>query len=273
MSDNGLSGTVVGIVADGTGYGTDGAIWGCEILVADECEFTRFAHLDYVGLVGGDSAAVDTWRAAAGLLQATYGDEWPDAACAGFAGVPDDRIAIIGKRLTAGAGARTSSLGRLFDGVAALLGICQHNRYEAEAAMRLEALCTFETCARSEPLCFESRATGDAMRVLDVRPAIRRIVEERADTSDPSVLASAFHEGIAGALADAAADAARETGVGRVVVSGGCFANRILLARVCAKAHNHGLDVYYHRTVPTGDGGVSLGQAVCAAARMKKGLL
>jgi hydrogenase maturation protein HypF len=273
MAENGVTGKTVAVVCDGTGYGTDGAIWGCEVLVADESGFERVAHLDYYRLIGGDAAAIDTWRPAASLVYDAFGDAMPDRLRAAFDRAPADAISLLRGRLASGAGTPTSSLGRLFDAVAFLLGVCDRNRYEAEAAMRLESCASLERCPSCEPLRFEYEAYDDGPARIDFRPAVRAIAGGLAASRTAGELADAFHEGIAATLADAAKRAGDAHGVRDVVLSGGCFANRILLARLSARAQNLGLTVHFHRAVPTGDGCVSLGQAVCAAARLRKGEL
>jgi hydrogenase maturation protein HypF len=138
MADNGISGPVVGVSCDGTGYGPDGAIWGCEVLVCDEAEYARAAHLDYFPLLGGDAAAQDTWRPAVGLLHEACGTNWRHAADFCLRRVEPEAVRLAEGRLAGGARVPlTSSLGRLFDAVAFILGVCDRNRYEAEAAMSL----------------------------------------------------------------------------------------------------------------------------------------
>jgi hydrogenase maturation protein HypF len=301
MAENGLTGPVVGVAADGTGYGTDGAVWGCEVMVADEAEFERTAHLAYYPLVGGDAAALDTWRPAAGLLYETFGDDWVDASGFAFERVDDEAVRLVRKRLATGAGVSTSSLGRLFDAVAFLLGVCDRNRYEAEAAMSLETLAAGSEHAEALP--FELHERGGGALEMDFRPMIRAVVGEAKAGMSRARLARAFHETVAHMLADSAARAAGLSDPGRVVLScdraepsappnlpcsqlkgrlvrgrrprvaltGGCFANRLLLARTSDMLQDAGVAVHVHRHVPTGDGGIALGQAVSAAARLSRG--
>jgi hydrogenase maturation protein HypF len=267
MAENGLTGRVVAVIADGTGYGTDGAVWGCEVLVTDEKSFRRESHLSYFALPGGDRAAIDTWRPAAGLVHAAFGDAVPAAFEQAFARIETDALGATRALLASNAAVASSSLGRTFDALAFLLGVCDRNRYEAEAAMRLEAMATLEGCRTVDPLPFA--LSGDA--VIDVRPALSALAERLVAGESARDLSCSIHEGLARALADAAARAAEAHGLERLVLSGGCFANRILLARVFSHAHNLGLKPFWHRIVPTGDGGISLGQAVCAAARLISG--
>lgn len=268
MAENGVSRPVVGIACDGTGYGTDGAIWGCEILVCDAAQFRRAAHLRYFPLPGGDAAAADTWRPALGLLRDTFGPEWlaaiprrlverlPEAA------VPVDQTLRTSRRVPL-----TSSLGRLFDAVAWLLGVCERNRYEAEAAVTLEGLAS--ECASTDPLRHDWHQEASRPVELDVRPMLRQMLEQSVLGVSAAQLARAFHEGVALMLVEAATWAAAREGISQVVLSGGCFANRILLERVTRGLCAAGYEVLLHRRVPPGDGGLALGQAVVAAARLR----
>ena len=140
LAECGEPGPVIGLACDGTGYGTDGAVWGCEVLHCDPGSFTRLGHLDYFPLVGGDLAAVETWRPAAALLRQAYGENWRREASAVFDAVPTRQLDMFEQQAAAGANAPpSSSLGRVFDAVAFLLGLCDRNRHEAEAAMAVEA--------------------------------------------------------------------------------------------------------------------------------------
>lgn len=273
MADNGITGRLIGLACDGTGYGTDGAIWGCELLSCDESSFERLGHLGYFPLLGGDAAAHETWRPAAGLLSQVFGEGWAEASAA-FQRVPEDALKTAQQKLAverlsgsrASRPPRTSSLGRLFDGVAFLLGVCDSNRYEAEAAMSLEALA--RECGTQEVLNFRLHSVGREPTQFDVEPMLRELIERHAAGGDAAILARAFHETLAAMLARAAIGAASATGLSRIAISGGCFANRLLLERITDRLATGGLEVFVHNRVPTGDGGIALGQAVAAAARM-----
>jgi hydrogenase maturation protein HypF len=274
MADNGIGGPVIGVSCDGIGYGTDGAIWGCEILVGDEADFARAGHLDYFPLLGGDSAAQDTWRPAAGLLHAAYGAEWRTEADFCLRRIESEAVRLADARLKGGARLpATSSLGRLFDAVAFLLGVCDRNRYEAEAAMTLEALARRHSSTR--PLAFDIRGLatsawpGEPLR-LDVRPMVRELVARTRAGENSGPLARVFHDSVSAMLIEAARRVAERTGLDRVVLSGGCFANRLVLEAVSNGLASAGLAVFAHEHVPTGDGGIALGQAVVAAERRRR---
>jgi len=271
MAEWGDSGPVVGIACDGTGYGTDGAIWGCEVLVCYQGDFDRAAHSAYFPLAGGDLAALETWRPAAALVRQALGSDWISA----FARIAQDKwpslpsppdgldaqeLRRFDRQVAAAINAPlTSSLGRVFDAVAFLLGLCSHNRHEAEAAMALEAAAASEP-ATVPPLPYEL-VEMDGMLRMDLTPTIRALVEAPDAQVAVPELAARFHETVARALADTALRVARQRGIRTVALSGGCFANRLLLARTVDLLEAEGLCVLYNRNVPAGDGGLSLGQA------------
>lgn len=268
MADNRITGKVVGISCDGTGYGTDGVIWGCEVFVCDEADFERAAHLRYYPLLGGDSAAKQTWRPAAGLLFETFGSSWCEQADSLLQRVPADALQVAAGRFAhVDRIAKTSSLGRLFDAVAFLLGCCDYNHHEAQAAMSLEALA--ERCGDSDTCLPQTLIAKDDILVLDPRPLITEMVSAIADGGNPAGLARGFHDSVAMMLASAAIRTARRTELKRVVLSGGCFVNRLLLERTATALTEAGLQVFTHQQTPPGDGGLALGQAVVAAERIR----
>jgi len=260
LAEHGRSGDVIGIVADGTGYGPDGAIWGCEVLRASPAGFDRLGHLRYFPLPGGDAAARQTARPAVALLVEALGAD----AAAGPAARLADAEALGGllSQLAAGVNCPpTSSLGRLFDAVAALIGVADENRYEAEAPMRLEAAAA---AGGDTDQAYPFEITGDEPFLIDYRPMIRAVAA--AGGADAGVTAAKFHNTVAAFLAAAAGRARELTGLTVVALSGGCMANRCLSARLEALLAADGFEVLTHRDVPPNDGGVALGQAVIAAA-------
>jgi len=271
MAEHGLAGPVVGIACDGTGYGPDGSIWGGEILVCDRAAWRRAGHLAPFPLLGGDAAATEPWRPALGWL------------CAGLPQQVDqhlDRLVrqagrapveLALKRLTQGAPAPlTSSAGRLFDAAACLLGFCSRNRYEAEAAMILQheaetALRALGasglSAAAALPWSVSEPSAPGQPRVLETAPMLRGLL----DATDPALQALGFHLALANLLAEGARRSAQDHGLDQVVLSGGCFANGLLLKATAQRLRAMGLQVFVHRQVPCGDGGLALGQAVIAA--------
>jgi hydrogenase maturation protein HypF len=279
LADAGVRGEVIALACDGTGYGADGTVWGGEILRADEADFVRLGHLRTFGLVGGDRAARETWRPAAGLLSETFGADWPAAARQTLltAGQADrDALDFAATLLTRRDRRvfRTSSVGRLFDAAAALLGICPRNTYEGQAPMTLEALAARAGLAEAPDAIAAlgwNLDRSDGAIEMDPRPLVADLLTGRARGESPERLAGAFHAALIEMLAAGALAACETARLDRVVLTGGCFANRILLTGVWEKLRAAGLSVYSHGRTPPGDGGVSLGQAVVAAARLARG--
>jgi len=243
----------------------DGAIWGCEVLVGDDAGFERAAHLSYYALPGGDAAARQTWRPAVSLLREAYGDEWRAAGRPVLARIDGQALQTIERMLQRKLNCPpTSSLGRLFDAVAFLIGLCDYNGHEAQAAMAVEAAAGEHPNA--DPLAYDISDPGQPGPIqLDVRPTIRAVVEGVRQGRSAAELAGGFQATMAAMLAQAAELVARRNDLDTVALSGGCFLNRLLLEGVRRRLHKRGLNVLTHRRVPPGDGGLSLGQAVIAA--------
>lgn len=266
LAEHGEAGPVLGLACDGTGWGGDGSIWGGELLLADAGGCQRLGHLRSFPLPGGDSGARQTWRPALGLLHGLgLLAAWPTIT--GGRVVEADWRLVAG-RLAAGRGAvACSSLGRLFDAVAFLLGAAEENRYEGEAAMRLEALATGHD-GPTDPAWVALRQQGEQL-VLDTGPLLAWLLARQGDGAPVGSLAAAFHAGICDLLAAGAAVLARRHGLGTVALGGGCFANRILLAGLRRRLEAEGLRLIIPRAIPPGDGGLALGQALVAAARSR----
>ena len=264
MAENGLAGEVIGLAMDGTGYGEDGQVWGGEFLVADRAGFVRAGHLGNFPLPGGEAAIREPWRVAASLLREAYGGGWRAAASRLGLGPEPSTLELLGRIMEKGINCPlTSSLGRVFDGVAAILGLRSKVSFEGQAAMELEAL-----AGRSSDLDlpFEVVAASDGL-VLEFSPMIRAIVEARLAGRSREDIASAFHRVLPEAFTAMAEALRARTGLARVVLSGGCFQNRILLVGSVEALERSGFEVYTHCDVPPNDGGIALGQAVVAGAQ------
>jgi hydrogenase maturation protein HypF len=278
--DAGVDLPIIAIVCDGTGYGTDGAIWGGEILLCRTDSFERLAHLDYFGLPGGDAAALAPWRCADAVVLDALAEGEPSPAI-NYRGVSKVERSLVRQQIKNAVNTTpTSSLGRLFDAAAAMLGITTRNSHEGEAAMKLQAAA--ESWAQQnqsdiEPYPFYMLA-NDAQTVrLDWRPMIRSMHEEVATpTPGPdrrahnrtSVAQSAyrFHLTVAAMFADAAARAAQNLRLPYVALSGGCFLNALLLRLISNRLNAHKITAVTHHQVSCGDAGLSLGQAAIGAA-------
>ena len=268
IAENGIRGEVIGVAMDGTGYGTDGHVWGSEFLLADVSGFRRVGRLREFLLPGGEKAIREPWRIALSLLKETFGSAWQGYAeqlALIPAGVSRELLEkVLEQRIVC---PRASSLGRLFDGVAALLKIRHKVNFEGQAAMELEALAT--SINMPEIPFFMSWEKG--MRILDWTPFMRYLVEAALSGEDRGGLAYAFHKALIRAFTEMVKDIREEAGLQRVALSGGCFQNRILLEGCIAEMEQAGFQVYHHRFIPTNDGGIALGQAVCAGAQALSG--
>ncbi len=258
----------VGLVLDGTGWGEDGTIWGCEVFVGDLGAPRRVGSLRPVPMPGGERAAREPRRmltAHLHVLDATVPTHLPEALRRRLAAESARLAPLLDGRIPV---PRTSSAGRLFDAAAALLGF-PHDRqaYEGEAAMWLEALAAGVRGGEEPPPRLRLVREGDLWR-LDPAPLWRDLLAGLACGTDPARLAHRFHRALAATLADLAADLAAAHGLRHVALSGGCFHNRLLTEAVVADLAGRGLEVLLPRAVPAGDGGLALGQLAAAAARL-----
>jgi hydrogenase maturation protein HypF len=261
MADNGLNEPVLGVTFDGTGYGTDGAIWGGEFLVGDYRDFRRAAHLRYVGLPGGDQAIRGPWRVAVAHLT--------DAGCASPAlerQLPATALRTVRTMLERRFNTPpTSSMGRLFDAVAALAGGRRQVSFEGQAAMELEWAATGLPSDGAYP--FDLEETPAAL-VVDTRPLIRAATADANQDIEPARIARRFHSTLVEMIAVVCGRLRSATGLDAVVLSGGVFLNALLTTEASARLQGEGFRVYRHRLVPPNDGGLSLGQLAIAAAML-----
>ncbi|MBC8468710.1 MAG: carbamoyltransferase HypF [Planctomycetes bacterium] len=266
LAEHGLGGPVIGLAADGTGYGTDGAVWGCECLIASLEKFERFGHLAYYQLAGADKASKEAIRPALSLLQKVYGRkfdlrefEWllkriePDI----------NRLHIISEQLEKSVNCvETSSLGRVFDAVAAMLGLGSYNNFEAQLPMALEAAIADEI---EEHYDFELiNISGEPVQ-LDFGRMIKQLITDIRDNMSVAVISSKFHNCLAAGLLEMANSARESTKLNTVALSGGVFCNRYLIIRCIKLLKKAGFSVLFNQDVPSNDGGISLGQAAIAA--------
>jgi hydrogenase maturation protein HypF len=261
LADNGAAGPVIGVAFDGTGYGTDGTIWGGEFLVADLAGFQRAGHLTPVPMPGGAAAIRQPWRMAAAYL---------DAACSGE---PPDGLEVMRRNsghwraivAMARGGVNspvTSSAGRLFDAVAALLGVRDAINYEGQAAVELEQ------CADvTEAGFYQVSILNDTPFSVDALDLVRAVVADLRAGVRREVISARFHNGVAAAVEAACLLLRERTGLGVVALSGGVFQNTLLLGATVRRLQDRDFTVLTHSRVPCNDGGISLGQAVVAAAR------
>lgn len=261
-AEHGIMEPVIGVAFDGTGLGTDGAIWGGEFLLVEPHGWHRLAHLDYVALPGGDAAARAPWRMAASHLWAACGADLEHLPIGFVERMPDGEWPLLRQMLERRVACpETSSAGRLFDAVAALLGLRMRAAFEAQAAMELETIA--EPSVRSSyPVGFEERGDG---WIVDTRPLVRGIVADLAAGRAHADIAGAFHNAVRDLIVEGAERIARRTGVRRVALTGGVFQNALLTERTADALVVRGFEVFLHRRVPCNDGGLALGQAVVAS--------
>ncbi len=261
MAEHGRTEPVLGLAFDGLGYGTDGTLWGGEFLLADLTGFRRVGHLLAVPMPGGAAAVRQPWRMAVSWMERSLGAD--EAARRGS--TLDPRTPALLALIDSGTAPLTSSMGRLFDGLAALLGVRSRVTYEAQAAIELEAWAA--NVPRSAAPDYPT--TVDRSRdvpILDPSPLVAAVVADMDAGVDRSLIAAGIHQGLGAGAVALATDVARAEGVDTVALSGGVFQNARLTDVIEQGLHDQGLRVLVHELVPTNDGGISLGQAAVAAA-------
>jgi hydrogenase maturation protein HypF len=265
LADNGEPGPVIGVAYDGLGYGLDGTIWGGELLVAELEGFRRAGHLEVVPLPGGAAAIREPWRMAAAWLDAALGGRVPDRlAVVGRHRDRWERVVALARSGTASP--PTSSAGRLFDAVAAILGVRDAVNYEGQAAVELEQLAD-----PAEPGAYPAGVgpAADGLLRLGGGDLVGAVVEELEAGVARPLVAARFHNGLAAATVAACQALRSGTGLETVALSGGVFQNLLLLERTVSGLEQTGFRVLVHSRVPPNDGGISLGQAAVAAARAR----
>ena len=267
LAEHGELGPAVGAIYDGTGYGDDGTVWGGELLVGGPGGFERAGHLHPVRMPGGERAIAEPWRMACAWLVAGAGaDAGPPAPPPTLDGQIERRIwgQVAGLASSGVASPETSSMGRLFDAVAALCGVRVRVTYEGQAAAELEGLA--DPAERGAyPLPLEPPPAGRPA-VLDARPTVAALVEDLRAGVTPDVAGARFHNAVADATAAACAQVAGDHGLETAVLAGGVFQNRLLLERTAERLAGAGLRVLVPERLPPNDGGIAFGQAAVAAA-------
>ncbi|HEX6255572.1 MAG TPA: carbamoyltransferase HypF [Euzebyales bacterium] len=260
MADNGVSDPVIGVVLDGPGHGTDGTMWGGEILVADLGTFERAGHLQAVGLPGGVAATPEPWRMAASWLHRAYGDDVPELAVGTRIA---DRWASALAAARAGADPpSTSSAARLFDAVAALVGVRDAVTYEGQTVVELE-----QAAAPAVRDGYRAALTGGEPFTIDGATLIRAVVDDLRVGTPVPVIAARFHAWMVAAIVAACGRVRDTTGLSMVALSGSLFTNVLLVERAVSALDDAGFTVLTHGRVPPNDGGISFGQTAVAAAR------
>ncbi len=262
MAEHGLSDPVIGLAFDGTGYGTDGHVWGGEIMVVTPDAFNRMAHLAYVPMPGSAAAIKEPWRMAISYLDAAFGDDLWNLNLPFMEQIDPEKIDIIRRMIARGLNTpQTSSLGRLFDGVAALAGIRHRVTFEGQAAMEMEGMAAETKASYS----YEWEKTGGHYLIRS-EPIIRDVVESLVAGVSVAIVAGRFHATLIRMFTELTIRISQDCGINRIVLSGGVFQNARLLTGLTDALYARDLKVYTHSIVPTNDGGICLGQAMVAAA-------
>ncbi|MGE5282739.1 MAG: carbamoyltransferase HypF [Chloroflexota bacterium] len=268
LAEHGFAGQAVGAIYDGAGLGSDGTVWGGEILAGDAAGFARAGALRAVPLPGGDAAAREPWRMACVWLAAAFEQRLPHMPATLAAEVTQAEWEGVAALAASGtASSPTSSAGRLFDAVAALAGLRARIGHEGQAAMELEAAARIDE-RETYPLDLreENGPDGEPLLVLDPRETIRALVADLVGGAEPADVSARFHNALAGATAAALAATAAARGLDTAVLSGGVFQNRLLLERTVERLRAAGLRVLAPERLPPNDGGIAYGQAAVAAA-------
>lgn len=258
MAENGLNEKVIGVCLDGTGFGTDGNIWGSEFMTADLSDFDRYTHFDYFRMPGGDAAVAEPWRMALSCLFEYFGNDIDYLSIPSFKAVDRERFSIVREMIEGSINSPlTSGAGRIFDAVSALAGICGVAEYDSEAPMRLEAAISSDT-----DLCYPF-TTG---RTISLAGTFSGILKDISDHNLAAIPAR-FHNTVAAIILEVCLRMRSEQALNKVVLSGGVFQNRYLLERAISLLENEMFEVYSNTIVPSNDGGISLGQLVIASKR------
>jgi hydrogenase maturation protein HypF len=261
LADNGIAGQVIGVALDGTGYGTDGRIWGSEFMVADYKNFKRMAHLEYLPLPGGALAIKKPYRTAIGYLLAL--DIKLDEKLPLHEYIKSAEFDVIKKQIEKGVNAPlTSSMGRLFDAVSALIGARGTIQYEAQAAIELEVLARKaegETGVYPFPIVDEN-----GVNIIKIRDLLAAVIRDLQKNTAKEVIAARFHNTIAKMITDNCRQISKKTGLNKVALSGGVLQNRLLVVKSLSLLESAGFKVYTHHQVPCNDGGIAFGQVVIA---------
>jgi hydrogenase maturation protein HypF len=261
MAENEIAPPALGIAWDGTGYGTDGTIWGGEFLRIKKGEFDRVAHFHTFPLPGGDAAIREPRRSALGLLYSVYGANALEISDLDlFTTFSAAELTILSEMLSRGLNAPlTSSAGRLFDAVASLIGLRQTTGFEGQAAMELEFIADRGVAGSYRFSVDQTNSTA----VVDPAEMVRAILRDQEERVPCSAIASRFHN----TMAEIMVAVAKIAGEEKIALSGGCFQNKLLTELAVTRLRSEGFKVYWHQRIPPNDGGIALGQLAALAAQ------
>ncbi|MGD1002311.1 MAG: carbamoyltransferase HypF [Candidatus Brocadiia bacterium] len=264
LAEHGEEGPVLGLALDGTGFGTDGTIWGGEFLIADLRDFRRVGHLAPMPLPGGDAAIAEPWRTAVAYLHAAFGPEWANLDIPFVKRMEMGRARVVIQMIERRVNTPfTTSTGRLFDAVASLLGICDRNTHEGQAPMELEAAAAEDVMSA---LPQEIRRENGVF-LLDPRSYIHSAVERLRDNVPAETISAEFHNGLCNGVIETCERIREAENISSVALSGGVFQNKLLFERTVRELERKDFRVLTYQLVPPNDGCIALGQAAVARAR------
>jgi hydrogenase maturation protein HypF len=266
MAEHRLAGPVLGVAYDGTGYGTDGTAWGGEVIRADATTYERLGTFRPIALPGGDTAIREVWRIALAMLTDAHPEGPPLSHLPLFQGIDPSHLDVVGQMLASGVSCPPArGVGRYFDGFGALFLERPVSRYEGQVATAWNCIADEGKRGAYPFLLDPSRNPVE----LDLRPAIRAAVEDFFGGCGPAAISARFHDTLACGTGALVRQATEKTGALPIVLTGGCFQNDLFARRVVEELK--GMSVFLHSTVPPGDGGLALGQALVASATMTRG--
>ncbi len=261
MIEQGIEKTLIGVSFDGAGLGNDGNIWGGEFLIVNFLSFSRVAHLKEVPLPGGEQAVKEPWRMALSYLKTSYGKDFYIPAHKWLKGVATHKFSLINTLIEKKINSPlTSSVGRLFDAVASIIGLRDKVNYEGQAAIELEMAASKQE-KRDYP--FEIFSRGEEL-IIDPCPIVRAVIDDLNRGKERDIIAARFHNSLSSIILKVCQLLRESRGLNRVALSGGVFQNMYLLERVISLLRTAGFEAYTHQYVPTNDGGICLGQAIIA---------
>jgi len=265
MAENGLINQdlskVIGVACDGTGYSLDGTICGCEFLLSDESSFQRCAHLKYIPLPGGDAAIKEPYRIAISYLYSTFGSDFLSLDIPLLKKLDEKKVMTLLQMLERDINSPlTSSCGRLFDAVSALIGLRDVTTYEAQAAIELEMIAD----ANATDVYSYNIKNENGIDLIDMQQMFHEMLFDLQRDIPKEIISAKFHNTVADFIVETCGRIRNENSIDEVVLSGGVFQNRYLITKVLTQLKARKFIPYFHRRVPTNDGGVSLGQAVIA---------
>ena len=270
MAVNKIDHEVIALTLDGTGFGVDGKIWGGEILTCDYTSFKRQAHLEYIAMPGSEAAVLEPWRMAVAYLDKAFGNKMFDLDIALIRDHKKDKLEFLQQMVQKGLNSPlTSSAGRLFDGVASILGIRDKISFESQAAMELESVSKRELNCKAYPFSFKEDCENKIFEIK-LAPLIKEIIHDISKREHLSDISARFHRTFVDMFVKGVLKIRQRTGLNDVVLSGGVFNNSLVFDNIFKDLENNDLKVYTHTKVPAGDGGISLGQAVIAGAKDMK---